>query len=159
MRLHEFRRPGQHIGKLRQFLRLHQPKVAFRQVRSARRGKAPRTSIPAASIPARTSASCRGDATLFSTTPASRTSARMLAKPRATAAADCACPDTSSTKHHRPAHQGRDIGAGAVARLPGAHNAVKQPHRTLGHDDIGPRRRLCRDAGHDLPAPSPKRPD
>ena len=61
------------------------------------RGSAPSTRMPAASMPARASASWRGLATRLSTTPASATSLRSVAKPSAVAAADCACPDMSST--------------------------------------------------------------
>ena len=80
---------------------------------AAERGSAPNTAIPACAMPWRTSASCRGLATLFSTTPASRTSGRIVANPSATAAADCACPETSSTKT-----TGQPIRAAASALAP-----------------------------------------
>ncbi len=39
-------------------------------------------------------------------------------------------------QHHRPTHQGRDIGAGPAARLAGLGHAVKEAHGAFGKDQI-----------------------
>ena len=41
-------------------------------------------------------------------------------------------------QHHRPAHQRRDIGAGAIATGPRFGHPVKQPHRPFAEDQFGP---------------------
>ncbi len=106
-------------------------------------GKAPITFIPAASTPALASSRWRGLPILFSTTPAIFTRASNKAQPLATAPADCACPEASSTSS-----TGRPSAAATSAEAPvrpvGAGHAVEQAHRAFRQQEIGALRRLPR---------------
>ena len=104
-----------------------------------RRRRAARRRAPACRAPRwrrRRAARWRSLATRLRITPAMRTAGSCAAKPRTTAAADCACRDTSSTSTTgRPKCAARS----AVApRRPAAPlRAVEQAHDAFDHEDVG----------------------
>ena len=73
------------------------PRCRSGNASAASRGTAPNTGMPSAAIASATSARCFSLAARLRITPAMRTAGSCVAKPRTTAAADCACRDTSST--------------------------------------------------------------
>ena len=74
------------------------PRWRSGRVRSVLRMSAPSTGSPMRAMPSSTSLRWRSLATLFSTTPATAMRGSYRAQPSATAAADCAWPETSSTR-------------------------------------------------------------
>ena len=89
---------------------------------------------PSAAIASATTARCRSLPTRLRITPAMRTAGSCAAKPRTTAAADCDCPDTSSTSSTgRPKCAARS----AVApRRPAAPGAVEQAHDAFDDENV-----------------------
>ena len=84
------------------------------------RGSAPMTGTPSCAIASATSRRWRSLPTRLSTTPAIRTSGSCEQKPRTTAAADCACADTSSTSSTgNPNRAARSAAAPVRPRGPG----------------------------------------
>ena len=118
---------------------LHESKVPFRQREAGIAGDRAEQGRPIRSRPSSTRRRCRSLATLFSTTPATRMRGSKRAQPSATAAADWACPDASST---RSTGQPKRAAMSALAPVrPAPPHAVEQTHRTLGDDQIGVARR------------------
>ncbi len=131
-------------GEIGMFAGLHQAEMPLRQsqlrlARHARRARECR----ARRSRRRPCARCRSLATRLRMTPAMRTAGSCAAKPRTTAAADCACRDTSSTS---TTGRWKCAARSAVApRRPDAPAcAVEQAHHAFDDENLGAVRGLRR---------------